>query len=594
MLSTLTSLLLVLPLLAAAGIAFGPARLSKWIATVASLLVFAVALAFAGAFPGWTDGSFAPADVGIAIMPSLGINLSLGADAVGLMLILLTAFLMPLAMIGSFTAVKERQKEYYAWFMLLEAAMIGVFLARDAVVFYTAYEFTLVPMYFLIAIYGGAERRAASIKFFLYTFLGSVLTLSGVIYIAAQNANATGAWTFDLTALANFASTQMSHTQQYWVFILLMIGFAVKVPFFPVHTWLPLAHDQAPTAGSVILAGTLLKLGTYGVYRIALPSAPVGGVELDQVIAVLCIIGIIYAALICWVQNDAKKLVAYSSVSHLGFCMLGLFSLNSIGATGSVMYMINHGLSTGALFLCIGMIYERYHTKDMEQLGGLFKKMPIWSFFMVFFTLASLGLPGLNGFIGEFLCLLGCFTAQPKSVAGFPGVLGPWYAMVAGLGLVLAAMYLLIMLGKLVWGPLKEPAGHGGAHDHGSAHEHGTGHDHGGGRGLNGGRGLGGGRGHVLSNSRGAHTEKHSGHGDSDLPTDLSAREIGILVPLAIVCLAIGIYPKPMLEAIAPSVERTLVAYPKLVEQYVRDGSLINPAPAKDSAVALAQPALVK
>ncbi|MFM1803611.1 MAG: NADH-quinone oxidoreductase subunit [Planctomycetota bacterium] len=534
MLSTLSILLLVLPLVAAGGVALAPARLAKWIATIATLVVFAVSLAFAWGFPGWTDGSIAPSDTGVSIMPSIGINLTLGADAVGVMLILLTTFLMPLAMIGSFTAVKERLKEYYAWFMVLEAAMIGVFLARDAIVFYTAYEFTLVPMYFLIAIYGGADRRAASVKFFLYTFLGSLLTLSGVIYIAAQHAaSAGGEWTFDLARLAAFASTSLPETQQYWVFILLMAGFAVKVPFFPVHTWLPLAHDQAPTAGSVILAGTLLKLGTYGVYRIALPTAPVGGVELSQFLAVLCIIGIVYAALICWVQHDAKKLVAYSSVSHLGFCMLGLFSLNSIGATGSVMYMINHGLSTGALFLCIGMIYERYHTKDMDQLGGLFRRMPVWSFFMVFFTLASLGLPGLNGFIGEFLCLMGCYTAEPNSVAGFPGLLGPWYALVAGSGLVLAAMYLLIMLGKLVWGPLREPHGDG----------HGAGHGH--------------------------------GHRDGELPADLSAREIGILVPLALVCLVIGFYPKPMLEAIAPSVENTLRPYPALVAEYAANGTLL-------------------
>ncbi len=548
MLSTLSTLLLILPLLAAGAIALAPERLSKWIATFATLGVFAVSLAFAWGFPGWTDGSIAPADAGIPI--GLGIQLSLGADAVGVMLILLTTFLMPLAMIGSFTAVKERLREYYGWFMLLEAAMLGVFLAKDAIVFYTAYEFTLVPMYFLIAIYGGADRRPASIKFFLYTFFGSMLTLAGVIYIAAQNAMAAGEWTFDLARLAEFASS-MSPERQFWVFILLMAGFAVKVPLFPWHTWLPLAHDQAPTAGSVILAGTLLKLGTYGVYRIALPSAPIGGVELNQLLAVLCILGIVVTALICWVQHDVKKLVAYSSVSHLGFCMLGLFSLNSIGATGSVMYMINHGLSTGALFLCIGMIYERYHTKDMDQLGGLFRRMPVWSFFMVFFTFASLGLPGLNGFIGEFLCLMGCFIAEPNSVAGYPGILGPWYAVVAGSGLVLAAMYLLIMLGKLVWGPLKEPHG---AEPHG--HGHGHGHDH-----------------------------------ADGLPTDLSAREIGILIPLAVVCLAIGLYPKPMLEAIAPSVEKTLAAYPKHVEKYVRDGSLVKPAESKDPTVALAQPA---
>ena len=537
MIPTLASLLLILPLLAAAAVAFAPDRLAKWVATIATIVVFAVSVAYAFG-PRAADG----VDVSVAVMPSLGVNLSLGADSVGVMLILLTTFLMPLAMIGSFTAVKERVKEYYGWFMLLEAAMLGVFLARDAIVFYTAYEFTLVPMYFLIAIYGGAERRAASVKFFLYTFFGSMLTLTGVIYIATQSHLAGNAWSFDLAALAGFASTKLSPTEQYWVFILLMAGFAVKVPLFPVHTWLPLAHDQAPTAGSVILAGTLLKLGTYGIYRIALPSVPVGGVELNHVLAVLCIIGVVYTALICWVQHDVKKLVAYSSVSHLGFCMLGLFSLNAIGATGSVMYMINHGLSTGALFLCIGMIYERYHTKDMDQLGGLFKRMPVWSFFMVFFTLASLGLPGLNGFVGEFLCLMGCFTAEPKSVAGFPGLLGPSYAVVAGLGLVLAAMYLLIMLGKLVWGPLREPQGHDG-------HGHGHGHD--------------------------AHA--------SELPKDLSPREIGILIPLAVVCLAIGLYPKPMLDAITPSVEKTLAPYPALVTAYAKDGTLL-PRPASPTA----------
>ena len=573
MLSTLTYLLILAPLLAAGIVALSPARLAKWIATFGSLAILGIAVAFAIGFPNWDDGGFAPSGAGLAVMPSLGVTLSLGTDSVGLLLILLTTFLMPLAMIGSFSAVREREREYYAWFMVLEAAMLGVFLAQDAIVFYTAYEFTLVPMYFLIAIYGGPERRAASVKFFLYTFLGSMLTLSGVIYIAAQRMLETGAWSFDLAELAAFSSESLSGGEQFWVFILLMAGFAVKVPFFPVHTWLPLAHDQAPTAGSVILAGTLLKLGTYGVYRIALPAAPVGGVELNQVIAVLCVIGIVHAALICWVQHDAKKLIAYSSVSHLGFCMLGLFSLNSLGATGSVMYMINHGLSTGALFLCIGMIYERYHTKDMDQLGGLFKRMPVWSFFMVFFTLASLGLPGLNGFIGEFLCLMGAYTAEPGAMTGYPGLLGPWWALVAGLGLVLAAMYLLIMLGKLVWGPLREPNAHGHSHGHGHAHGHAHGH------------GDGHGDGHGADHGHGA---AHA----SDLPADLNAREIGILVPLAVLCLAIGFYPKPMLDAISPSVDKVLAAYPKHVERYVREGTLLDGEDAAPQGVAVSTPSV--
>ncbi len=556
MLPALTYLLLLVPIAAAAAVSLAPSRTAKWIATFGSLAAFVVSLAFAWSFPGWSDGSMHPAEAGISIMPSLGISLTMGTDSVGLMLILLTTFLMPLAMIGSFTAVTEREKEYYGWFMLLEAAMVGVFLAKDAIMFYTAYEFTLVPMFFLISIFGGKDRRPASIKFFLYTFLGSVLTLSGIIYIAANYANAHGGqWTFDLAALANHCSTAMDRTTQYWVFILLMAGFAVKVPLFPVHTWLPLAHDQAPTAGSVILAGTLLKLGTYGVYRIALPTAPVGGVELDQFFAILCVIAIVNTALICWVQKDAKKLIAYSSVSHLGFCMLGLFALNPLGATGSVMYMTNHGLSTGELFLCIGMIYERYNTKNMDELGGLFKKMPVWSFFMVLFTFASLGLPGLNGFVGEFLCLMGCFIAEPGA-SNYPGLLGPWWALIAGSGLILAAMYLLIMLGKLVWGPLREPHGDG----HGDAHGHGGAQDHGG---------------------------SHATHG-STLPRDLSAREIGILVPLAIVCLAIGFYPKPMLEAITPSAEKVLAGYPALVTEYAANGSLLPATAAGSPEVAIA------
>ncbi len=614
MLPLLTYLLLIVPAVSALLIAFAPSRLAKWVATFGSLAAFAVTIAFAWAFPGWNDGSFAPADMSIPIMPSLGVALSLGTDGVGLMLILLTNFLMPLALIGSFTAVTEREKEYYAWFMLLQTAMVGVFLARDVILFYTAYEFTLVPMFFLIAIYGGAERRSASIKFFLYTFLGSVLMLSGLIYVAAQHAMKSGVWSFDLATLTNFCSTEMSNTQQYWVFILLMAGFAVKVPLFPVHTWLPLAHDQAPTAGSVILAGTLLKLGTYGIFRIAMPAAPVGGVELNHFIAVLCVIGIINAALICWVQHDAKKLVAYSSVSHLGFCMLGLFSLNAIGGTGSFMYMINHGLSTGAMFLCIGMIYERYHTKDMDQLGGLFRKMPVWSFFMVFFTLASLGLPGLNGFVGEFLCLMGTFTAEPNSVGGYPGILGPWWAIIAGLGLILAAMYLLIMLGKLVWGPLREPSshdavgetghasreanGHGTGHktSHGTGHgtghgtSHGTGNENGHGAGNGTGDGTRHGAGHEpRSSPRDGAAHGHHGHAHH-LPPDLSGREIGILVPIAIVCLLIGFYPRPMLDAISPSVEKVLVEYPKHVETYLREGSLLERIREDVEGVAVALP----
>jgi NADH-quinone oxidoreductase subunit M len=456
-----------------------------------------------------------------AWLPALGVNLTLGADSVAMSLILLTTLLMPLCIWGSFTAVTERVKEYYAWLVVLEAAMIGVFLARDLIFFYTCFEFTLVPMYFLIAICGGPNRQRAAIKFFLYTFTGSIITLAGLIYVAWRHAEFSGEWSFDIARLTAFSSTQLSGSQQAWVLAALLCGFAVKVPLFPVHTWLPLAHTEAPTAGSVILAGVLLKLGTYGLFRFALPMTPAAVLEHAPLIAILSIIGILYAALICWVQNDVKKLIAYSSVSHLGFCVLGLFSLNPLGVQGSVLYMINHGLSTGALFLCIGMIYERYHTRDMDLMGGLAKKMPIWAFFIVFFTLSSVGLPGLNGFVSEFLCLIGAYTGSPDSPTGYAGRLGPWYAAVAGVGMIFAAMYLLIMLGKVVFGPLKEPG-----------HAHGAHHDH------------------------DQHAVQHG-----PLPRDLSFREIGVLTPLAILCVYLGLQPKPLTDALTAPIANVLAPY---------------------------------
>ncbi len=534
--------MLVLPLLVTAGIAAGPARAAKWLAFSGSMAVFALSVVWALQFPEWTTGRFWPAEQGVPVLSRFGVHLELGVDSVSLMLVLLTTFLVPLAVLGSFTAVATREKEFYGWFMVLMSAMLLAFMSRDAILFYVGYEFTLAPMFFLISIWGGPERRPAGIKFFLFTFLGSVLTLAGIIYVAVKAWEATGAWSFridDLVAFANDPAIGLSSTQQYWVFAALMAGFAVKTPFFPVHTWLPLAHDQAPTAGSVILAGTLLKLGTYGSYRIALPMAPSGGVALCTFFAVLCVLAIISAALICWVQQDVKKLIAYSSVSHMGFAMLGMFAFNPIGMQGSVMYMVNHGLSTGALFLCIGMIYERYHTKDMEVLGGLARRMPVWAFFMVFFTLSSVGLPGLNGFIGEFLCLFGAYTASHDAATGYPGVLGPWFALVAAVGLILGAMYLLIMLGKVVWGPLREP------HDHHEA----TGH-----------------------------AESHA----SKLPRDLCLREILVLTPLAVACLWIGLLPAPMLAAIQPSAKVVLSRYPAAVRAAETGQSAVASLPAEE------------
>ncbi|MDA1262074.1 MAG: NADH-quinone oxidoreductase subunit M [Planctomycetota bacterium] len=510
---------ILFPILAAFAVAIGPTKSAKWTAFAGTLVSLGALTLFAWNFPAWHNAEHFPNTTGPSWIPQAGITFSVGFDTVSLLLALLSAFLMPLCIAGSFSSITERTKEYYGWFLVLGSSIILAFAARDAILFYIGYEFTLVPMTLIIAIYGGTERRVAAIKMFLYTFLGSMFMLATLLYIGWEHRLAVGAWDFDIDTLTKTAIRLPSSTQ-YWIFAALMVGFAVKVPLFPLHTWLPLAHDQAPTAGSVILASAMLKLGTYGNYRFALPMAPAGGAELMSVVAVLAIIAIIYASLICWVQTDAKKLVAYSSVAHLGLCMLGLFALNPVGAEGAVFYMVNHGLSTGALFLCIGMFYERYHTKDTDVVGGLAKRMPIWASFMVLFTMASIGLPGLNGFIGEVLCLGGTFISEHDGQSGYPGVLGPWYAIVAGLGLIFAAMYLLILLGKLVWGPLREP------HDDAA---------------------------HTSSAVR--------------LSPDINFREIAILTPLAIACIWLGLQPKPMLDAIAPCAERMLANYPKEVER---------------------------
>ncbi len=531
--------LIVLPLAVGLIVALAPARRAYTIALYGSLASCVLCAALIGTFD-WESGASFHFSGSVEWLRPIGLSFSVGVDSVAMMLVMLTVLLGPICVAASKTAITDRVRTYYAWLMVLQAAMTGVFCSRDLLLFYICFEFTLIPMYVLISLYGSTNRRAAATKFFLYTFTGSVIALAGLVYVVWFNAASgvmphvpsagSGVWTFDMGALAN-AAHRMSGTAQAWVMGALLLGFAVKVPLFPFHTWLPLAHTEAPTAGSVILAGVLLKLGTYGIYRFAMGFTPIAFAEHAPMLACLSIIGILYGGLICWVQTDVKKLVAYSSVAHLGFCILGLTAINPAGVTGAVLYMINHGLSTGALFLLIGMVYERYHTRSMKELGGLAAKMPVWATFMVFFTMASVGLPGLNGFISEFLCLIGAFQSSDHwgqglwgTVAGgVPGSysrlevpmggLGPWYAAIAGLGMIVAAIYLLYMVGKVVWGPLVEPAGHG-AHDH----EHG---------------------------SHGAAAE-HAGH----LPRDLTGREIGTLIPLAVLCIALGVYPKPALDAL--------------------------------------------
>jgi NADH-quinone oxidoreductase subunit M len=536
--------MLVLPLIGAGVIAVAPQRLARLIGLATSLAVFVISVLFAVQFPDWKTGGFWPTE---DVAPTaLGISLTLAVDSVSLLLILLTTFLTPLALLGSWTAITVRQREFYGWFLALLSAMLLAFMARDAIVFYVGYEFTIVPMLFLIAVFGGDDRRNAAVKFFIYTFVASVFTLAGLIYVAAMRADATGEWTFALPALQEFARTGLTDTQRFWTFVALMIGFAVKVPLFPVHTWLPLAHEQAPTGGSVILAGTLLKLGTYGIYRVALPMAP--GPMADSVgfLAGLSVIAIVAISLVCLAQRDAKRLVAYSSVSHMGVAILGMVALNPVGVSGSVLYWINHGLATGALFLCIGMMYERYHTKDMDRLGGLAKKMPIWAFFMVFFTMCSIGLPGLNGFVSEVMCLFGAFTATPNATTGWPGLIGPRWMIVAGVGsLIFGAAYMLLLVGKIVWGPLKEPIDHA----HG-----GPGHDHG------------------------------EVGGAKPLPADLNVREISTLAPIALVCLFLGLQPAYVLDAIEPSVRNTIAFAPDAVrEKLARDAAAAETTASADA-----------
>jgi len=575
------ALLILIPLVAAIATAVAPTAIARWVAAIGSLVLLAHTLVTSMFFGVWGTGDFA-LTASVPFLAEFGINLALGADSVSMALIILNGILMPLCVFGSFTAVTHRSREYYAWLLALAAAVNGVFLARDLIFFYVCFEFTLVPLFFLIAIYGGENRAKASIKFFLYTFTGSLLTLAGLLYVAWRYslslefggaggdlaaAGTLSNWTFDIATLTTFASQELLPSQQGLVLFALLAGFAVKVPLFPVHTWLPLAHTEAPTAGSVLLAGVLLKLGTYGLFRFALPMVPDAVIVWAPAIAVLCIIGILYAALICWVQDDIKRLVAYSSVSHLGFCVLGLFALNPLGVQGSVLYMINHGLSTSALFFLIGMVYERYHTRDMDSMSGLGRRMPVWGFFMVFFTMASVGLPGLNGFISEFFCLIGTYTATPDSPSGYPGVLGPAYAWPAAVGMILGAMYLLIMLGKVVFGPLRVPGEH--AHSHAARHGAAESGDH------------------ATAAHGGATTGSAHAAGDhatSTLPQDLSPREIGILIPLAVLCVVLGIQPKFITDAIAGSVTATLSAYAEPVELAPAAVRSADPAPSSDDA----------
>jgi NADH-quinone oxidoreductase subunit M len=454
-------------------------------ALVYSLLTFLLSLALLAGFREDTaDFQFVEQR---AWIPDFGIQYVLGIDGVSIFLVLLTTFLTPVVVLFSFGDVTNRVKEYFFFLLMLETGMLGAFVALDLFLFYVFWELMLVPMTFIIGVWGGPRRIYAALKFLLYTLTASLLMLVAIIYLVEAHA-AGGTRTFDLRQLYG---TALSPTEQLWLFAAFALAFAVKVPMFPLHTWLPDAHVEAPTGGSVILAGVLLKLGTYGFLRFAMPLFPDAMAAATPLMMTLAVVGILYGAAVAMVQPDLKKLVAYSSVSHLGFVVLGLFAVNVTGIEGAIYQMLNHGLSTGALFLLVGMIYERRHTRLIAEFGGLWRVMPRWAAVFLVVMFSSVGLPGLNGFIGEFLILLGAFGARPLAAAFASG------------GLVLGAVYMLWMYQRVSFGPIRHQA-------------------------------------------------------NANLP-DLHAREIAVLVPVLAMIVVMGVYPRPFLRLMEPSV-KALVA----------------------------------
>jgi NADH-quinone oxidoreductase subunit M len=439
----LLSIVLFTPLAGLLVLLFIPssnARAIKLWANLVAVIGFLVSLPLAFQFDRTKDFQFVEK---ASWIPSLGATYHLGIDGLGLLLVMLTTLIGIVAILSSWNAIHERLKEYYAFFLLLQTGMLGVFMALDLLLFFVFWETVLVPMYFIIAIWGGQRRGYASIKFMIYTLIGSVLMLLGILMLYFQHYTQFQTYSFDYTDLMRL---QLTDTVQWWVFWAFFIGFAVKVPMFPFHTWLPDAHTEAPTAGSVVLASVLLKMGTYGFLRFSLPLLPRASINptVVTIFAVLSMIGIVYGALACLMQKDWKKLVAYSSVSHLGFCTLGIISLNPAGISGSIIQQINHGISTGMLFLIVGVVYERRHTREISEYGGLLKVMPIFTLIFAIAALSSMGMPPLNGFIGEITILGGAF--QMSKVWAF------W----AAVGIALGAAYLLWLFQRTMLGEVSE------------------------------------------------------------------------------------------------------------------------------------------
>ncbi len=470
-------------------------RAIKSVGLLGAALTFASSLFLAGGFDTATSGF--QFQQRAAWIVGLNISYHVGIDGLSLLLILLTTLLTPLAMLGTWNSISHRLKEYTLMLLLLEVGMIGVFSSLDLFLFYIFWEAMLVPMYFIIGIWGGANRIYAAMKFFLYTLFGSLLMLVAILalgYFASKTPG--GAFTTNLLDLYHLAPS-LPVNLQLWLFAAFGLSFAIKVPIWPLHTWLPDAHVEAPTAGSVLLAGILLKMGTYGFLRFNLPLFTEASIRAVPVMCTLAVIGIVYGALVAMVQTDMKKLVAYSSVSHLGFVVLGIFSMTEEGLQGAIIQMVNHGLSTGALFLLVGMLYERTHTRVIADYGGVAKLMPLYATFMMIVSLASMGLPGLNGFVGEFLVLAGTFKS--------PFIGSRLFVVAGGLGTILSAVYILWMIQRILFGPAREDGLYGG---------------------------------HTLA--------------------DLNRREIAVLVPVVVLVVWIGVYPRMFLKTSAGLAKHTV------------------------------------
>jgi NADH-quinone oxidoreductase subunit M len=496
----LLSLIVFLPLVVAVVLVFVPRRAERAVAQIATWSAFGIfllSLVPLGLYDR-SDGGFQLVEAA-NWMPSFGIQYKVGVDGVSLLLVVLTTLLTFISLLSSWSFIRERVKEYYVYFLLLEVGMLGVFVSLDLFLFYIFWEVMLVPMYFIIGIWGGARKIYAAIKFFLFTLVGSLLMLVGIVALYFFAGEQLGERTFDIVRLHELGAYTAAWSLGGWVFLAFFLGFAIKVPIFPFHTWLPDAHVEAPTAGSVILAGVLLKMGTYGFYRFSVPIFPRQTVDYMGWLLALCMIGVVYGGLVAFAQKDWKKLVAYSSVSHLGITMAGLFALNVAGVKGSILQMINHGISSGALFLIVGVVYERRHTREIKEYGGLATVMPVFAAFFMLMMLSSAGLPLLNGFVGELTILVGLAQVGGEAYSFF-GASPFWWTVIAATGVILGAAYLLLLYQRTMFGPVTNPK-------------------------------------------------------NAKLP-DMTWRERWTLIPLAVLAIWIGVYPWTFLSYIEAPVER--------------------------------------